>query len=159
LNVLPLAIPPLRARRDDIPELAKHFLDLAAQANDRAGMKISDAAMAALAAYSFPGNVRELRNVIERLVILTPEEKIEADDVKNCLGAPATPVRGQLFRPGVPFRVLSEEAERQILEEAMQHHGGQMAATARGLGLERSHLYKKARALGLRGDKADEDEG
>ncbi len=158
LNVLPLAIPPLRARRDDIPELAEHFLDLAAQANDRLGMKISDAAMAALAAYSFPGNVRELRNVIERLVILTPEDKIEVEDVKNCLGAPATPVRGQLYRPGVPFRVLSEEAERQILEEAMQHHGGQMAATARGLGLERSHLYKKARALGLRGDKGEEDE-
>ena len=61
-----------------------------------------------------------------------------------------------LYRPGVPFRVLSEEAERTILEEALAHHGGQMAATARALGLERSHLYKKARALGLRGDKDDE---
>ena len=102
--------------------------------------------------------MRELRNVIERLVILTPEERIDEADVKNCLGAPATPVRGQLFRPGVPFRVLAEEAERQILEEALTHHNSQMAATARGLGLERSHLYKKARALGLRGDKGD-DEG
>ena len=64
-----------------------------------------------------------------------------------------------LFRPGVPFRVLGEEAERAILEQALAHHGGQMAATARGLGLERSHLYKKCKALGLRGDKGDgEDE-
>jgi DNA-binding NtrC family response regulator len=53
----------------------------------------------------------------------------------------------------VPFRVLSEEAERTILEEAIAANGGQMAATARALGLERSHLYKKAKALGLRGDK------
>src|SRR5262245_62901166 len=61
-----------------------------------------------------------------------------------------------LFRsPGVPFRVLAEEAERMILEEALSHHGGQMAATARGLGLERSHLYKKCRSLGLRGSDKD----
>ena len=57
-----------------------------------------------------------------------------------------------LYRPGVPFRVLVEEAERVILQESLTHHGGQMAATARALDLERSHLYKKARALGLRGD-------
>jgi two-component system response regulator AtoC len=57
----------------------------------------------------------------------------------------------------VPFRVLVEEAERAIVEEALTDHGGQMAATARALGLERSHLYKKAKALGLRGDKDAED--
>jgi DNA-binding NtrC family response regulator len=160
LNVLPLHLPPLRARRDDIPLLAKHFLTLAVQANDRAGMRLTEAGLSALVAYAFPGNVRELRNIIERLVILTPEDAIEADDVKNCLGGSGAPsVKGQLFRAGVPFRVLAEEAERQILEEALTHHGGQMAATARGLGLERSHLYKKARALGLRGDKGEpEDE-
>jgi DNA-binding NtrC family response regulator len=62
-----------------------------------------------------------------------------------------------LYRPGVPFRVLSEEAERTILEEALSHHNGQMAATARALGLERSHLYKKAKSLGLRGASSDED--
>jgi DNA-binding NtrC family response regulator len=103
--------------------------------------------------------VRELRNVIERLVILSPEDAIEADEVRACLGGSAATGKGGLFRPGVPFRVLSEEAERAILEEALAHYGGQMAATARGLSLERSHLYKKARALGLRGDKAEgEDE-
>ena len=63
-----------------------------------------------------------------------------------------------LYRPGVPFRVLVEEAERVILTDAMAHHGGQMAATARALDLERSHLYKKARALGLRKSEGDEDE-
>jgi DNA-binding NtrC family response regulator len=159
LNVLPLQLPALRARRDDIPLLAKHFLTLATAANDRPGMHMTGAGIAALVAYSFPGNVRELRNIIERLVILTPDEAIDAEDVKNCLGAPATATPGGLFRPGVPFRVLAEEAERAILEQALAHHGAQMTATARGLGLERSHLYKKCRALGLRGDKGEaEDE-
>jgi DNA-binding NtrC family response regulator len=160
LNVLPLSLPPLRARREDIPLLAKHFLAIATQANDRPGMTITEGGMATLSGYSFPGNVRELRNVIERLVILTPDEKIDEGDVKMCLGAAAAPPPTGLFREGVPFRVLSEEAERSILEQAIAHYGGQMSATARGLGLERSHLYKKCRALGLRQDKdTSDDEG
>ena len=115
--------------------------------------------MASLCAYSFPGNVRELRNVIERLVILTPDDSIDGGDVKNCLGGVSTGASASgLFRPAVPFRVLSEEAERAILEQAMAHHGGQMAAMARGLGLERSHLYKKCKALGLRGEKGEGDD-
>jgi DNA-binding NtrC family response regulator len=157
LNVLPLAIPPLRARREDVPILARHFLDLAARANDRRNMRLSDEAVAQLTAYSFPGNVRELRNLIERLVILTADETIDAEDVKACLPGGDAPKATGLFRPNVPFRVLVDEAERAILVDALAHHGGQMAATARGLDLERSHLYKKARALGLRGDKGDEE--
>jgi DNA-binding NtrC family response regulator len=160
LNVVPLALPPLRARREDIPLLARHFLNLAMVANDRPGMTMADGALEVLVGYGFPGNVRELRNLIERLVILTPDAKIDAEDVRVCLGNASTGTPTGLFRPGTPFRVLSEEAERRILEEALLHHGGAMAATARGLGLERSHLYKKCKALGLRGDKGDvEDEG
>ena len=156
LNVVPLHIPPLRARRDDVPILAKHFLGIAAKQNDRPGMRFDEGGIQALAGYSFPGNVRELRNLIERLVILTPDDVISADDVQTCLPGGAAPKAQGLYRPGVPFRVLVEEAERQVIQDALAHHGGQMAATARALDLERSHLYKKARALGLRGDK-DED--
>jgi DNA-binding NtrC family response regulator len=152
LNVLPLTIPPLRARREDVPVLATHFLRLAAAANDRRRVRLEDDAIAALSAYAWPGNVRELRNVIERLVILTPDDAIGADDVKNCLpGGSATSKTSGIYRPGVPMRVLVEEAERVILQEAIAHHGGQMSKAARALDLERSHLYKKARALGLRG--------
>jgi DNA-binding NtrC family response regulator len=130
LNVLPLSLPPLRARREDIPVLARHFLQLATQANDRPGMSLTEAGLHALTGYSFPGNVRELKNVIERLVILTPDDAIDAGDVKNCLGGTVGPGDTQ----------------------------GLMAATARALGLERSHMYKKCRALGVRGgEKADED--
>ncbi len=160
LNVVPLPLPPLRARREDIPLLARHFLNLAMVANDRPGMLLTDGALEVLVGYGFPGNVRELRNLIERLVILTPDAKIDAEDVRVCLGNASMGTPTGLFRPGTPFRVLSEEAERRILEEALLHHGGAMASTARGLGLERSHLYKKCKALGLRGDKAEgDDEG
>jgi DNA-binding NtrC family response regulator len=108
--------------------------------------------------HPFPGNVRELRNLMERLVILNPDDAVTAEDVERSVGASGAPASTGLYQPGVPFRVLSEQAERTIMEEALAHHGGQMAATARALGLERSHLYKKARALGLRGDKDDEAE-
>ena len=160
LNVVPLSLPPLRARREDIPLLARHFLEIAARTNDRRDMQLTEEALGVLSAYSFPGNVRELRNLIERLVILTPDAVIRDEDVKNCLPGGGAPKATGLYRPGVPFRVMVEEAERTILQEAITHHRGQMAATARALDLERSHLYKKARALGLRGDKADgDDEG
>jgi DNA-binding NtrC family response regulator len=158
LNVVPLAIPPLRARREDIPILARHFLDVAAKNNDRRDMRITDGAIQLLAGYSFPGNVRELRNLIERLVILTPDESIDEADVRTCLPGASTARAAGLYRAGVPFRVLSEEAERVILQDALAHHQGQMAATARALDLERSHLYKKMKALGLRDSKGEEDE-
>jgi DNA-binding NtrC family response regulator len=158
LNVLPLAIAPLRARREDVPLLARHFLALASASNDRRDMVLDESAIAALGAYAWPGNVRELKNVIERLVILTPDSRICADDVAACLPSGNTAKTAGLYRPGVPFRVLVDEAERVVIQEALAHHGGQMAATARALDLERSHLYKKARALGLRG-KDDEPEG
>src|ERR1700722_3386131 len=149
LNVLPLTIPPLRAHREDVPVLARHFLRLVATANDRRDVVLENDAIAALTAYSWPGNARELRNVIERLVILTPDTHVHGDDVRNCLPSSAAKTTG-IYRPGVPMRVLVEEAERVILQEAIAHHGGQMSKAARALDLERSHLYKKARALGLR---------
>jgi DNA-binding NtrC family response regulator len=158
LNVVPLALPPLRARRDDVPLLTAHFLELAARANDRPGMRLAPDAVAALGRHSFPGNVRELKNLVERLVILCPDDFITAEDVERSLGMAGTSPAAGLYRPGVPFRVLVEEAERTILEEALTNHGGQMAATARALDLERSHLYKKARALGLRGQKEEREE-
>ncbi len=158
LNVVPLAIPPLRTRREDIPELVRHFLASASAANDRPNIHVSEDAVAELTAYSFPGNVRELRNIIERLVILTPDDRIGATDVKACLGEGSGKEVSGVYRPAVPFRVLAEEAERAILEAALAYHEGHMAQTARALDLERSHLYKKCKALGLRGGKTDGDE-
>lgn len=158
LDVVRVAVPPLRARRDDLPELARHHLALAAAANGRPGASLSEGALAELARHPFPGNVRELRNLIERLVILAPADTIGGGDVERHLGTAGSGPTAGLYRPGVPFRVLAEEAERTILAEALAVHGGHMAATARALDLERSHLYKKARALGLRGEREEESE-
>nr|PZN19331.1 MAG: Fis family transcriptional regulator [Pseudomonadota bacterium] len=156
LNVVPLELPPLRARREDIPLLAEHFLKRARLANGRPDVQLTPDALSLLAGLPFPGNVRELQNLVERLVILNPDETVTAADVERLSGLGPAPAPTGLYRPGVPFRVLAEEAERTILEEALEHHGGQMAATARALGLERSHLYKKAKALGLRGASSED---
>jgi DNA-binding NtrC family response regulator len=156
LNVLPLRLPPLRTRREDVQPLVTHFLAQLAAENDRPGMQFSGAALEALRDYDFPGNVRELRNAVERLVILTHSDTIELSDVNNCIGHGAPAARG-LYRPGFTFRSLVEDAERTILSEAIRHHGDQMTATARALGLERSHLYKKCKALGLRGQQSSSE--
>jgi DNA-binding NtrC family response regulator len=158
LNVVPLELPALRARREDIPRLAEHFLLAARNANARPSMTLTPSAIAALSRHPFPGNVRELRNLMERLVILNLDDAVTGEDVERAVGMSGGAQATGLYQPGVAFRVLSEQAERTIIEEALAQHGGQMAATARALGLERSHLYKKARALGLRGDKDDESE-
>ena len=157
LNVVPLELPPLRARREDIPSLAEAFLEAARVSNGRNGVRFSDDARTALTRLPFPGNVRELKNLVERLVILNSDDLVTAADVERFSGMGSAPSVNGLYRPGVPFRVLSEEAERVIIEEALSQNSGQMAATARALGLERSHLYKKAKALGLRGDGNDDD--
>jgi DNA-binding NtrC family response regulator len=150
LNVVPLRIPPLRERLGDVSLLATHFLDLACEAHDRPGKRISDGAMRLLSNYAYPGNVRELRNLVERLVILTPEEEITEDAARALLPADVSEGSGARFRPETPLRELLEEVERDFIERALQHREGHVTRTAADLGLERSHLYKKMRALGIR---------
>lgn len=157
LNVVPIQLPPLRARREDIAELAEHFVELARQAHGRSGARLTAAALTELSQHSYPGNVRELKNLIERLVILSPDETITDGEVRSALGMGASPKTAGLYRPGVPFRVLVEEAERSIITEALAANQQQMAKAARALGLERSHLYKKSKALGLRGASQEPD--
>jgi len=151
LNVVPVKLPPLRQRTGDIAQLATHFFDWAKRRNDRPGIELEPAALERLCQHTFPGNVRELRNLMERLVILSPTEKVGRHFVEDIgLGAGTEQNGGQLYQEGRTFKELSEAAERSILEQALRAHEGQMAKTARALGLERSHLYKKAKSLGLR---------
>ncbi len=158
LNVIPIELPPLRKRRGDIPVLVEHFLERSIAENDRRGVTLADDAMALLSSYSFPGNVRELRNVVERLVILNATDKIDRADVEAALPHSATKASG-LYRPGASYKVLVDEAEREILRGAIDHFHGQMAKAARALDLERSHLYKKAKAVGLRSSEKDDADG
>ncbi len=149
LNVVPVQAPPLRDRREDVPELAARFLAEACARNGRRPMALSREAVAALQAHEWPGNVRELRNLVERIAILCDGPEISADDVAAVLPGARRP-RADRFREGASFHDLVDEAEREIILGALEAHGENISETARALGLERSHLYKKMRALGIR---------
>ncbi|MGB5812612.1 MAG: sigma-54 dependent transcriptional regulator [Polyangiales bacterium] len=150
LNVVPLQIPPLRERIEDVPSLVGHFLALACEVHDRPNKTIAAEAMALLSSYAYPGNVRELRNLVERLVILTPGQHVGYDDAKALLPIGRGGSGGGYFRPASPLREMMEEAEKDLIERALAFREGHVTKTAADLGLERSHLYKKMRALGIR---------
>jgi DNA-binding NtrC family response regulator len=150
LNVVPLRVPALRERIDDVPLLAEHFLALACEVNDRPGKSIAPAAMRLLEAYPYPGNVRELRNLVERLVILTPDETITEAQARALLPIDSAGATGTYFQTETPLREMLETVERDLITQALGFRNGQVTKTAADLGLERSHLYKKMRALGIR---------
>jgi len=149
LAVVPIPVPPLRERREDIPALASSFLAEACEKNGRRPMRLDREALAALQSHDWPGNVRELRNLVERIAILCDGPEISARDVAAVLPA-ARPPRSDRYAEGTPLKDLLEEAEREIVLAALERHQDNMAETARALGLERSHLYKKVRALGIK---------
>ena len=149
LAVVPVHVPPLRQRQEDVPELAEAFLAEACQRNGRRPMRFAREAFLALQGYHWPGNVRELKNLVERLAILHDGPEIAAEAVAQVLPGARRP-RAERFREGVPLKDLVDEAEREIVLGALEEHRDNVAETARALGLERSHLYKKMRALGIR---------
>ncbi|OLE64604.1 MAG: hypothetical protein AUG03_08730 [Acidobacteria bacterium 13_1_20CM_2_68_14] len=158
LAVLPIVVPPLRSRRDDLPALAAHFLDLTRREGATRARSFSEESLRLLVSYDYPGNVRELRNLIERLALCAAGETITDGEARAVLPAPA-PSSGPSTAPPAPLRAAAdtkptlrkilEDAERTALKEALERNRWQMARTARELGLERSHLYKKLKALGI----------
>jgi formate hydrogenlyase transcriptional activator len=142
LNVFPIRIPPLRERAGDIPLLVRHYVDKYAQRMNKRIETIPEEAMAALCRYSWPGNIRELQNLIERAVILTPGSvlQIQIDEQQKSIPIPST-VMGTL-----------EDVERQRILEALREAGavigGQQGAAAR-LGLKRTTLLSKMQRLGI----------
>jgi len=147
LQVVTLTAPALRERMEDLPALVEHFLEQVCRENGLPRRTIAAEALGRLKAHGYPGNVRELRNLIERLVILTPVGTIDGSAVDRCLprdraaAAPET-------RTG-NLRETMTRVEREVIEQALKRHGWQMSRTAEELGLERSHLYKKLKALGI----------
>jgi len=148
LAVVPIDLPTLEERKDDIPALCRHFLRLVCQQNGFREMAITEGAIGLLMQRPWPGNVRELRNVIERLAILSTASEITEQDVQIVLPQAAAP-RRQRTTAGLSLKDQLAIAERQLLVEALSDQDGNVAATARSLGLERSHLYKKMRAFGI----------
>ncbi|HXE30335.1 MAG TPA: sigma-54 dependent transcriptional regulator, partial [Terriglobales bacterium] len=147
LNVIPFYVPPLRERKEDIPMLAQHFLAEFATAYGRKCREFSPEAVAALQAHHWPGNVRELRNLVERVAILTPAARvIERRHLPPLL------LRGRAASADSDFGSLHEARsayERDYIAKKLDEHGGNMTRTAEALGLERSHLYRKMKSLGM----------
>jgi two-component system nitrogen regulation response regulator NtrX len=148
LHVVTLQAPPLRERKSDIPALAEHFVRLACMENNLPSREITAAAMGRLQAHDYPGNVRELRNVIERMVILSPGRTIGALEVDGALPA-AGPGASLAPELSGSLKETMTELERRVVLEALTKHGWRMTAAANALGLERSHLYKKLKSLGI----------
>ncbi len=160
INVIPLFVPPLRDRIEDIPLLAAHFLAEVAAENNSPPKRLSEAALEALKHRSWPGNVRELKNFIWRLAILAPGEVIEARDLALALPPAADGGEAAAAGPAVlfleaSFREARSRFEREFLRRKLEEHGGNVSATAEAIGLERSHLYRKLRAFGLEGGKEE----
>ncbi|MGZ7030491.1 MAG: sigma-54-dependent transcriptional regulator [Thermoanaerobaculia bacterium] len=146
LNVLPIEVPPLRNRGGDVVLLAEHFLRRFAAETGAPKKRLSTGAAAKLKAYHWPGNVRELRNVIERLAILLPGELIAAEDVQ--LGA--RPEETTAIPQDLTLREARDEFEKQYILSRLREYAGNVSRTADALGVERSNLYRKLNAYGIR---------
>ena len=148
LNVVPFHVPPLRDRVEDIPMLAQHFLDQFATAYGRKPKRLLNSAVDTLVSQSWPGNVRELRNLMERIVILHSASDISARHV------PVAQSSGRRGRwPARGFSSLKEARqayEREYVERTLKATNGNVTRAAEALGIERSNLHRKLKALGIR---------
>lgn len=162
LNVVPVHLSPLAARREDVPPLAERFATRFAAERRVATPRLSEEAIAALQAYDWPGNVRQLRNVIERTIILAPTDKlatIEAD----MLPPEVTNGQGELVGSGAhsimgtPLREARETFEREYLRVQIRRFSGNISRTATFIGMERSALHRKLKTLGLADPRSEEE--
>jgi two-component system nitrogen regulation response regulator NtrX len=164
LNVVPVSIPSLADRRDDVPALAEHFFTRYSMDQGISPPDISEEAMAALQAYDWPGNVRQLRNVVERTIIMTPRERLEvvepdmlpAEITGGRLAASGTGISAMM---GVPLREARESFEREYLTIQIRRFSGNISKTASFIGMERSALHRKLKLLGMadRRDNGEDD--
>ena len=149
IYVFPLALPPLRERREDIPPLIEHFAAQVCAQNGWKPIPFSSDAIQAMQSYSWPGNVRELRNMVERLMLLATEGQVDLEIVDLAMPKSGTgPVAAGTMGSG-PLADRVQAFEREAILSELKRAQNNMSAAAKALGLERSHLYKKAEQLGI----------
>jgi two-component system nitrogen regulation response regulator NtrX len=141
LNVVPIEVPPLRERIRDIPALVTHFAEQLAAGAGVPGRKFSDDAIRRLQSRSWPGNIRELRNAVERALILASGKVISAADIDTLLPVPAA--IGAMDGEAQTFETFKQEAEKAFLTQKLKEHDWNVSETARALKMPRSNLYKK----------------
>jgi len=144
--VFPITLPPLRERREDIPALIAHFANQVCAQNNWRPVEFSDEAVLALKEYSWPGNIRELRNMVERLMLLNTGDEVGMETVRLVLGQ--TDISAKIRASGTLAEQV-EDFEREVILLELKQSGFHMTNAAKRLGLERSHLYKKAEQLGI----------
>ncbi len=156
LNVVPLTVPPLSERMEDIPSLAEYFMTQYAIANGRAPRSIGSAAIAALQAYDWPGNVRQLRNVIERMLIMAPGDPSEPiglaglpPEISSDAPVPRLPGENDSDIMALPLREAREVFEKDYLSAQITRFAGNISKTAEFVGMERSALHRKLKSLGI----------
>lgn len=155
LSVVPISVPPLRDRREDVPLMVRHFMAASAQSAGLPPRTLAEDAIAALQAYDWPGNVRQLRNVVDWILIMapgTPSDPVRADMLPPELGAetPALLNRDKGSEVmGLPLRDAREVFERQYLSAQVSRFGGNISRTAAFVGMERSALHRKLKTLGV----------
>ena len=158
LNVVPVVIPPLTDRREDIPPLAQHFTAHYAADRRVPTPEIAPDAMVALQSYDWPGNVRQLRNVIERTIILAPGDRIGRIDL-DLLPAEVLGGQGEVGGAGAimgtPLREARETFEREYLRVQIRRFSGNISRTASFIGMERSALHRKLKLLGITDSRED----
>ena len=144
LNLIPIHMPPLRDRRDDIPVLVKHFLD---QRRDEQPLRISDEAMELMMSYAWPGNVRELEQALERAILLREGELIRSDDFPSTIRE--TISRPETVSAEVTLAGVMEQFERQFIIETLKKHNWNKSKTAEALKIGRRNLHKKIKKYGI----------
>jgi two-component system nitrogen regulation response regulator NtrX len=149
LHVVPLHIPPLRERKEDIILMVNHFLNIFSRENNRPKMTIKDNAMQKLISYDWPGNVRELKNIIERLVIMTDGETIDMEQLPSNFLVPDFDV-SDTFSQQKSLREFRDQIESQYIKYCLDKFDGNIARTGEFLQVERTYFYKKLKKMGLR---------
>ena len=147
LSVIPIRVPPLRDRRDDIPALVRHFVDMFSRESNRRPQRFTPGALEFMQKARWKGNVRELRNTVERLLIMTPGDTIDVDDLRDVVRIDTRPAPGpesasSVMAPGT-LREFKESAERKFLVEKLRDNAWNISKTAEVIGTPRSNLYKK----------------
>ncbi|MBI5233142.1 MAG: sigma-54-dependent Fis family transcriptional regulator [Deltaproteobacteria bacterium] len=150
LNVIPLHVPPLRERREDIPFFVEHFLGEYSREAAKNPPSMTDGATALLTGYNWPGNVRELRNLIERLVIMTPSGIIKEQDLPDHIRGESVESQVPAFDKGT-LKEARSDFEKEFILRKLEENGWNIAKTAESIGIERSHLYRKIKGYGIEG--------
>ncbi len=148
LNVIPFYVPPIRERAEDIPFFINHFLKEFCRETAREMLMVNKEATDMLLTYEWPGNVREIKNLVERLVIMTPSNIVTPDDIPAYIKGVVPAQPKNLFRSSL-LKEARKEFEREFISRKLKEFGGNISKTAEAIGIERSHLYRKIRSYGI----------